>query len=97
MPARIPFIKSENELAVKVMPNPFSNIVNIEFEVPRPSNILVRLIDNKASLVKQVYRAEAGMGLQRISIDGSALSNGIYFCEIIVGKERILRKLVLQK
>jgi spore coat protein A len=89
--------KVESELQLKVMPNPFSNYVTIQFNLLKTEKISVNLYDAKGSLVKKVFEGEKQPGLQRISIDGSSLSNGIYYCEILVNDQRIARKLVLQK
>ena len=87
----------EAELQLKVNPNPFSNYVTIQFNLPATKKISINLYDTKGSLVKKVYEGEKPAGLQRLSIDGGNMANGIYFCEILINKQRILRKLVLQK
>ena len=87
----------EAELQLKVNPNPFSNYVTIQFNLPATKKISINLYDTKGSLVKKVYEGEKPAGLQRLSIDGANIANGIYFCEILINKQRILRKLVLQK
>ena len=93
-------INKENaaaELQLKVMPNPFSNYVTIQFSLPATKSISISLYDTKGSLVKKVYEGEKPAGMQRILIDGSNMTNGIYFCEILLNDQRIVRKLVLQK
>ncbi|HEU5164714.1 MAG TPA: multicopper oxidase domain-containing protein [Chitinophagaceae bacterium] len=88
---------AEAELQLKVNPNPFSNYVTIQFNLPTAKKISINLYDTKGSLVKKVYEGEKPAGLQRFSIDGDNMANGIYFCEILINGQRILRKLVLQK
>jgi hypothetical protein len=87
----------ETQLQLKVNPNPFSNHVTIQFNLPTAKKISINLYDTKGSLVKKVYEGEKPAGLQRFSIDGGNIANGIYFCEILINEKRILRKLVLQK
>jgi len=87
----------ESQLQLKVNPNPFSNYVTIQFNLPTAKKISINLYDTKGSLVKKVYEGEKPAGLQRFSIDGGNITNGIYFCEILINEQRILRKLVLQK
>ena len=88
---------TEASLQLKVMPNPFSNYVTIQFNLADTKKVSINLYDVKGSLVKKVYEGERSAGLQRISIDGSSMTNGVYFCEIVINDQRILRKLVLQK
>jgi spore coat protein A len=89
--------KFENELQLKVMPNPFSSYVTIQFNLKAAQKVSISLYDTKGSLVKRIHEGEKPAGLQRITIDGSNMTNGIYFCEILINEQRILRKLVLQK
>ncbi len=89
--------KAEAQLQLKVMPNPFSNYVIIQLNLPATKKISINLYDTKGSLVKKIYEGEKPGGLQRFSIDGSNITNGVYFCEILINEQRILRKLVLQK
>ena len=88
---------AETDLELKVMPNPFSNYVTIQVNLPATKKISIALFDTKGSLVKKVYEGEKPAGLQRFSIDGGNIANGLYFCEILINEQRILRKLVLQK
>jgi len=89
--------KIESELQLKLMPNPFSNYVTIQFRLAETKKLSISLYDAKGSLVKKIYEGEKQAGIQRIFIDGSNMTNGIYFCEILINEQRILRKLVLQK
>ena len=89
--------EAEKDLQLRVMPNPFSTYVTIQFKLTQTQKISIRLFDPKGSLVKHIYQGERPKGLQSFSIDGSKLSNGVYYCEIIVNDKRILRKLVLAK
>jgi spore coat protein A len=88
---------AETDLQLKVMPNPFSNYVTIQVNLPATKKISIALYDTKGSLVKKIYEGEKPAGLQRFSIDGGNITNGIYFCEILINEQRVLRKLVLQK
>jgi spore coat protein A len=89
--------QAENSFKLRVMPNPFSNYVTAQFQLSKNEKVSIRLYDNKGSLVKQVFQGEKQQGLHRVSIDGSNLANGIYFCEIVVNDQRMVKKLVLQK
>lgn len=81
----------------KVYPNPFSSTVTIELNLPAKEDVSINLYDNKGSLLKNIFKGEKPAGTTRFSIDGSNLSNGVYYCEIAGKGERILKKLVLQK
>jgi len=89
--------QEEKVLKLTVMPNPFSSYVTLRFNLTQTQKVSIRIFDSKGSLVKHFYEGERQPGPQSFSIDGSDLSNGIYFCELIVNDKRILRKLVLMK
>jgi spore coat protein A, manganese oxidase len=82
---------------VKIRPNPFSNVLTIELNLPVREQVIINLYDNKGSLLKNIYHGEPLTGSSRIVIDGSHLANGVYYCEIVGKGQRILKKLVLQK
>jgi hypothetical protein len=48
-------------------------------------------------MVRKIFDGAKSAGLHNISVDGSNLVNGVYFCKINVNGETFLRKLVLQK
>ena len=89
--------EEEKDLKLRVMPNPFSSYVTLQFNLTQTQKVSIRVFDSKGILIKRVYEGERQSGPQSFSIDGSDLSNGIYFCELIVNNKRILRKLVLMK
>jgi spore coat protein A len=89
--------KVEAALQLKLMPNPFSNYVTIQFTLPETKKVSINLYDDKGGLMRKIYDGDKQAGLQRISIDGGNLANGVYYCEIRVNDQRIVRKLVLQK
>ena len=88
---------AEAALQLKVTPNPFSNYVTVQLSLTETKKVSINLYDIKGSLVKRVYEGERNPGTHRISIDGSSMADGIYFCEIIINEHRFSRKLVLQK
>jgi spore coat protein A len=87
----------ERQFQLTTVPNPFNNNLLIRFNVKQQSAVTVSIYDSKGSLVKRLYDGVSDPGLQQFQLDGSNWSNGSYFCEVIIGKERMMRKLVLQK
>jgi spore coat protein A, manganese oxidase len=88
---------AEAALQLKVMPNPFSNYVTIQLHLNETKKLLIELFDEKGSMVRKIFDGAKSAGLHNISVDGSNLVNGVYFCKINVNGETFLRKLVLQK
>jgi spore coat protein A len=90
-------IATEDQLQLKLLPNPFSGNLSIQLNLPEAKSVTIKLYDEKGGLVKQIYQGEHTIGFQKWTIDGSNMANGVYFCEIMVNNEKLLRKLVLQK
>ena len=62
---------------IKIYPNPFNNIVNIEFEDLNASNKSICVYDIMGTVVKQLAVAPQKEG--KISMDLQSLAKGIYF------------------
>ena len=87
----------ENNLQLRTRPNPFNSTLLVQFNLPKPATVLINLYDVKGRRVEQVFNGQRGAGLQQFSINGSGWPNGIYFCEVLVNNQRMVRKLTLQK
>jgi flagellar hook assembly protein FlgD len=59
--------------------------------------LMINLYDSKGSLVKKISTGDREAGIHQFSFNGTGMNNGIYFCEISAGKERTVRKIILQK
>jgi Secretion system C-terminal sorting domain len=87
----------EKQVQLAVMPNPFSQSFRIQFTLPQSSDVMVNLYDGNGKLVKKLSNRNLVKGRQILVIDGTDLVNGMYYCEIMINRERIVRKMVLQK
>jgi spore coat protein A len=88
---------AESKIKLTLSPNPFSTTVKLQVTIPAKEKLMINLYDSKGGLVKTIYNAEKDKGLHEFNIDGSDMVSGVYFCEVNNGRERIVRKLVLQK
>lgn len=87
----------EEQVQFAIMPNPFTQRFTILFHLTQPSDVIVNLYDSKGSLVKKVQNKKLDKGQHTLPIEGTELINGIYYCEVIINQQRILRKMILQK
>lgn len=85
------------QVQLAVMPNPFTERFSIRFNLPQTSEVIVNMYDSKGGFIKSVQNKTLSNGQHTIAIDGSELANGIYFCEVIINQQRIVRKMILQK
>ena len=92
-----PVLESVNDLQLKALPNPFDNYVTIQFTLSGPQRVQIKLYDGLGQFIKEVYNGNRSAGVQRFSINGQDLSQGLYFCEIIINNKKTVKKLVLQR
>ena len=87
----------EKLVALQTIPNPFSDRFLVSFVLPKASDVSLKLFDSKGSLVKKVFQGHLSKGLQQINVDGTNQANGIYFCEVNIDGQQMIRKMLLQK
>jgi spore coat protein A len=87
----------EKTVQLQTIPNPFSNKFTVGLVLPKASLVTVRLLDSKGSLVRRVFQGTLPKGSQHIDVEGNEQTNGVYYCEVNVDGQRMIRKMVLQK
>jgi spore coat protein A len=88
---------AEKEIGLQLFPNPFSNQFTARFHVPYTTQVTVNMYDAKGGLVKKIYSGSMNQGEQQLNIDGSNWVNGVYYYEMIIANQKLVRKMVLQK
>jgi hypothetical protein len=76
---------------LKVFPNPASDVLNIQFEIPADEEIIVMILDSQGKLIKketiEITMVEKQINLQDIAA-------GIYFLRLTKGKKINIYKVV---
>ncbi len=78
-------------------PNPFNPSTTIEYSLSQQSNVLIKLYDVLGQDVKTLVDDKKGIGTYKIEFDGSGLSSGTYFYQIILDGLADTKKMVLIK
>ena len=86
----LPFSVSQNS------PNPFSSRTNIEFNSTNEGEYLFCIV-NLLGEVQDHRIVNANYGINKIDIDASALSSGIYFYSLSNAQEMITKKMIINK
>ena len=92
-------IDENNNLSFSVSqnsPNPFSSRTNIEFNSTNEGEYLFYIV-NLLGEVQDYRIVNANYGINKIDIDASALSSGIYFYSLSNAKEMITKKMIINK
>jgi len=87
-----------NQVVIEnIYPNPFNPVSNIAFNVSSNTNVSINILDIQGRLVKSVINQDFQSGSYDIQINGSDLSSGIYFIELISDFNKDYSKIVLLK
>jgi hypothetical protein len=76
-------------------PNPFGSKTTIQFVLPKPCHVSMRLYDTAGREIATLIDEELPPGLHAKVVDGTGLSSGVYFCRMQAEKFTQTRKLVL--
>ncbi|HRU46484.1 MAG TPA: carbohydrate binding domain-containing protein, partial [Candidatus Marinimicrobia bacterium] len=80
-------------------PNPFNPTTNINFTLPEPGNVTLKVYNmlgqEVATLINNEHRG--ANATHSILFDGSKLSSGVYFYTLTYGDKTVSKKMVLMK
>ncbi|UCG52209.1 MAG: choice-of-anchor D domain-containing protein [Candidatus Latescibacterota bacterium] len=83
-------------------PNPFNPTTTIAYDLPKPTDVRLRIYDVKGRMVRELVNKTQPVGRQEVLWDGRDESNnpvasGVYFYKLIAGDFVQTRKMVLLK
>ena len=79
------------------VPNPFNAMSRIRFDLPEPSDVVIRLHDILGREVRTLLQNNLAAGRYTLALSGDGLASGVYFLSFQHGKQRHMRKVVLMK
>ncbi|MBM3329223.1 MAG: tandem-95 repeat protein, partial [Calditrichaeota bacterium] len=89
------------ELALQpAYPNPFNDVVNVRFDLPRAGEVAVTVHDQSGRTVRTLTRATYDAGRYRLQWDGlsetgSRVGSGVYFCRLVSAQGVKMQRVVL--
>ncbi len=78
-------------------PNPFNPVTNVEFVIPRPGFVTLKVYDVLGNQIETLVNEEKTSGTYNIKFDGSSLASGIYFYVLRSGDFVQSKKMLLMK
>ncbi len=81
---------------VSISPNPFNSSTTISFALSESNNVTLKVINVLGKKVFETNKSKLDAGNHTIELNGSNLSNGIYFVNITIGDRTITKKVVRQ-
>lgn len=80
-----------------IYPNPFSDQINIEYQVDREYDVIVDIIDVNGKLLQRYSPKNNKLSNQKQKIDTSLLAPGIYYCRVHNDSGSSIQKIVKTK
>ncbi|MFQ5641433.1 MAG: T9SS type A sorting domain-containing protein [bacterium] len=78
-------------------PNPFNPTTIIQFAIPRPAEVRLKLYDVRGRQVATLVEEEFEAGVYKVTFDATGLASGVYFYRIRARDFVQTRKLILVK
>lgn len=78
-------------------PNPFNPSTNIEFQLPKDANVVVKVYDIQGNEVQKLVNEYLSAGYYSVLFDGSNLSSGVYIYTIQMNDFHSIKKMMLIK
>ncbi len=78
-------------------PNPFNPSTKIKYDIPKASNVVVKVYDVLGREVETLVNARQNAGSYSLNFDGSNLASGMYIYRITAGGFIQSRKMILLK
>ncbi|MDT3739926.1 MAG: T9SS type A sorting domain-containing protein [Candidatus Kapabacteria bacterium] len=86
-----------NFIHLNAYPNPFSEDLNLEFNLSQQLNISVKLFNLKGELISIIFDGLANEGTNIFVVNGSKLTSGQYNVVFETGNEKISEKVIFIK
>jgi hypothetical protein len=87
----------ENYILFQNYPNPFNPVTTIEYYLPKPSHVSLKLYDLNGKEVKLLVDGEKSSGYQFEYLNSNEIASGVYFYTIIAGDFKNTKKMVIVK
>ncbi len=87
VPGTVGIASNNNELPkvfalMQNYPNPFNPVTNIRFDIPRRSNVTLKVFDITGKVVSEIYNGLSDPGKYTADFNATNLASGVYYYEI---------------
>jgi photosystem II stability/assembly factor-like uncharacterized protein len=87
----------QDELKIKIFPNPSDDIVKINYKLDIPANVKIRIYNSLGEEVAVLINEWQEIGEYEAVFDGRELSSGIYYYCVSIGEYSYFGKMMLMK
>jgi phosphodiesterase/alkaline phosphatase D-like protein len=76
-------------------PNPFNPTTLIEFTLPKPEYVELKVFNNLGKEVAELVSGNLSSGVHQYLFNGSDIASGIYYYQLVAGEFKDMKKMVL--
>jgi len=76
-------------------PNPVGNFATIDYQIPRKSDVSLRMYDISGRLISVLREGKSEPGYYSIKLNTSKLTNGVYFYRLVAGGKTFTNKMIV--
>ncbi len=88
-------IDSNNDLYVKLSPNPVSNQLLVRFKTATSENTIIKVVNNLGQTVRTVNAGKVNQG--NITISTNSLSAGLYTVQLVSGDKKVITQKIVKE
>ena len=78
-------------------PNPFNPVTKVNYQLPKTEYVNITLYDQLGREILQLFAGERQAGFYELTVDGTNLASGLYFCTLKAGEHSGVIKMSLIK
>ncbi|HOE58200.1 MAG TPA: T9SS type A sorting domain-containing protein [Bacteroidales bacterium] len=86
---------SQTVISLEISPNPFYNQANIDIFVHSSGMISLNLFDMNGVKVDEIFDGYISAGAHSFQYKNASLSRGIYFCQLKIENQIVIKKVIL--
>ncbi len=86
-----------NAASIDVYPNPFSSMTSLFVNLSSSANVKIEMYNVVGEKVKAISTGQLTAGEHSFSLDGSSLSEGVYFVTLQVDHQTITKKVLINR
>tara|TARA_B100000795_G_scaffold136838_1_gene102177 strand:+ start:2 stop:9028 length:9027 start_codon:yes stop_codon:yes gene_type:complete len=85
---------AEDYFSLSVYPNPFDVVFELEFYLEKTAQVEIHLYDVAGRWVQTIAQASEMNGMQKVLMNGSDISKGLYFIELNIDGKTYQKKII---
>lgn len=88
----------DQNLLVSVYPNPFNEVLNINFTTPQQGDVTITLMDSFGKTIRTISSTQIqNAGKHNLVFDAAGLQAGMYYCKVQTDVCSVVKKVILSR